>query len=270
MMTLYRRYYPTEKGDICYWVNRVQTSRPTLVFLSGLTADHRLFTKQLAHFAHRYPVLVWDAPAHGKSRPFSLDFSLMDKAVWLHGILARERIVYPVLIGQSMGGYVAQCFLSHYPAAGFVSIGSAPLQRKYLTAAELSFLRCSEWMFRLYPWQLLQTILPRACSETQYGRMLMSSMISGYHKDEYCALGGHGYRMIADAVESMRPAANYCPTLLICGEQDCVGFIKRYNRRWAKDTGFPLVWIPHAGHNANTDQPRMVNRIIEAFIFGLQ
>ena len=36
----------------------------TLVFLAGLTADHRLFDKQVAYFDGKYNIIVWDAPAH--------------------------------------------------------------------------------------------------------------------------------------------------------------------------------------------------------------
>ena len=109
----------------------------TLVFLPGLTADHRLFDKQVAFFEGKYNLLVWDAPGHGASWPFRLEFSLMDKARWLDGILCAENLRCPVIIGQSMGGYVGQAYAELFPGKlkGFVSIDSAPLQRKYVTAS---------------------------------------------------------------------------------------------------------------------------------------
>lgn len=58
----------------------------------GLTADHTLFDAQVAHFSHMYLCIVWDAPAHGRSRPSPLDFSLDDYALILHGILAKENV----------------------------------------------------------------------------------------------------------------------------------------------------------------------------------
>ena len=57
-----------------------------------------------------------------------------------------------------------------------------------------------------------------------------------------------------------------CPAMLICGEHDQAGSAKGYNRRWAARTGLPLHWIAGAGHNANTDQPEEVNRLIEDFV----
>lgn len=88
---------------------------PWLVFLPGLTADHRLFNRQLSYFAETMNCFVWDAPAHGKSRPFALTFSMDDLATMLHDILCAEYIENPILIGQSMGGYISQAFLSLFP-----------------------------------------------------------------------------------------------------------------------------------------------------------
>ena len=269
-----RKQYRTKKGTIVYWTSVpeaevVGASQPplTLVFLPGLTADHRLFDRQLSYFRERYRLLVWDAPGHGESRPFDLHFSLMDEAGWLHEILEKEKIARSVLVGQSMGGYVAQCFLQRWPdgAAGFVAIDSAPLQRKYVTAAEIWLLRRMEPFYRLYPWESLKKAGADGCAETAEGRRLMRSFAEGYDKTAYCALAGSGYRRLAEAFAADLPYRIACPALLLCGEKDRAGSTKRYNRRWTKEAGLPLVWIKGAGHNSNTDRPEEVNRLIDAF-----
>ncbi len=154
MQTLTEKTYHTAMGDIHYWTNTLDTPAPALVFLPGLTADHRLFRPQIEHFCGQSRILVWDAPGHHRSRPFALRFSLMDKAAWLHDILCREGIARPVLVGQSMGGYVAQCYMQQFPGevAGFIAIDSAPLQRHYTSWWEIALLRRCEWMYRLFPW----------------------------------------------------------------------------------------------------------------------
>ena len=63
---------------------------PSLIFLPGLTADHRLFEKQTEYFDGKYRMFVWDAPGHASSYPFRMDFSLADKAVWLNEIIEPE------------------------------------------------------------------------------------------------------------------------------------------------------------------------------------
>lgn len=261
------RRYETASGAIRYWRSRCEGAA-TLVFLPGLTADRRLFERQIAFFEGWCGLLVWDAPGHGRSRPFALDFSLMDEAAWLRGILEREGITAPVLVGQSMGGYVAQCFLERYPGAarGFVAIDSAPLQRKYVTRAELWALRHCEPLYRWYPWEALRRSGANGCAETEYGRELMRRMMDSYSRAEYIALAGHGYRMLAAAMAADLGYRIDCPALLLCGERDRAGSTRRYNRRWAEETGLPLVWIAGAGHNANTDSPQRVNGLIRQFL----
>lgn len=259
------RTYSTRLGTIHYWISPGEGT--PLVFLPGLTADHRLFEKQIAAFEGRYPLLIWDAPGHGASRPFRLEFSLDSKAVWLRAILRRERMERPILVGQSMGGYVAQCFMERFPGSlsGFVSIDSAPLKKKYLTAAELWCLKHTELIYAPYPWGALQRA-GLGVSTTDYGRGLMAQMMAEYTKKEYVALTVHGFRILAQAIERDLPYIIDCPCLLLCGEEDRAGSAKRYNRRWAEQEGLPVVWIPGAGHNANCDAPERVNALIEDFI----
>lgn len=258
----------TPQGTIHYWRDTAAPPGPTLVFLPGLTADHRLFRPQAAYFSGRYPLLTWDAPGHGASRPFRLDFSLRDKGAWLGEILAREGIDDFFLVGQSMGGYVAQAFLAEHPGAarGFVSIDSAPLNRKYVTAPELWLLKHCQPLYQCYPWRALQKASVRGNAETEHGRETMREMLAGYTRAEFCRLAGHGYRILAQAMEADLAPAPSCPTLLLCGRRDRAGSTRRYNRAWAAGEGLPLRWLPRAGHCANLDDPDEVNRAIEAFV----
>ena len=262
------RSYPTDKGTIRYWVGDLVPDALTLVFLPGLTADHHLFDKQVAFFEARCNVLVWDAPGHAASRPFELTFSLADKARWLHGILEGEGVAHPVLVGQSMGGYLSQAFMQCFPgeAVGFVCIDSAPLKREYYTAAEIWLLKHITPVYQAYPHKALVRDGAKGCATTEYGQALMKDMIGSYGHDEYCALAGHGYRILAEAVELGLPYEIDCPALLICGTEDAAGSSRRYNREWAKRTGLPLAWIEGAGHNSNTDRPDEVNALIADFV----
>jgi len=263
-----KKAFNTEKGIIHYWTSTVSVERTWLVFLPGLTADHSLFEKQIEEFKDDYNLFVWDAPGHGSSRPFELSFSLADKAEWLHSIMIREGIFKPVIIGQSMGGYVAQALMERYPdcPAGFISIDSAPLKRKYMKKWEIYVLKNTKPIFIVYPWLLLKKYGAKRCAETEYGRQLMYTMMDSYTKKEYCELGSHGYKILAEAIEADLAYEIFCPALLICGEKDKAGSAKRYNTKWANLSGLPIQWIPGAGHNSNTDKPDLVNSVIREFL----
>lgn len=268
------KLYTTPCGDIHYWVNNSPNpERITLVFLPGLTADHRLFNKQIAYFEGKYNLLVWDAPGHGASWPFRLTFSLMDKAQWLDEILCAEDLYHPVIVGQSMGGYVGQAYAELFPykLKGFVAIDSAPLQRKYVTGIELWFLKRMEPVYRHYPWKSLLKTGSKGVATSAYGQALMHEMMMTYDGDQerYARLAGHGFRILAQAMEADLPYKIPCPALLICGEKDHAGSCIRYNKAWHKNTGIPLAWIKNAGHNSNTDAPDEVNALILKLIEGL-
>ena len=252
---------------------------PWLVFLPGLTADHRLFNRQLSYFAKTANCFVWDPPAHGKSRPFKLDFSMNDLAIMLHDILKAEQIENPILVGQSMGGYISQAFLSLFPgyAKGFVSIDSAPLACSYYHKWEIAALKHTKSMYSSIPWGILQRMTARGCSTTLYGQSLMRKIVNHYNKKDFCELAAHGYKILADAIEKTESESSAnpfgkpnCPTLLLWGENDQAAMAKKYNQQWALKTGLSFVEIPRAGHNSNTDAPDEVNRDIEIFVSELE
>lgn len=258
---------------IHYWTNEKKDSPLSLVFLPGLTADHRLFDRQLAFFEEKVRVLVWDPPGHASSWPFDFSFRLRDKALWLDGILQQEGILSPVIVGQSMGGYVGQMYSQLFPEKlrGFIAIDSAPLQRKYVTAAEIWLLKRMEPVYRHYPWKSLLKSGTDGVAVSEYGRSLMREIMMGYDGDQerYAKLSGHGFQMLAEAMEADLPYEIRCPALLICGEKDRAGSCIRYNKAWHRETGIPIEWIPGAGHNSNTDRPDMVNGLIERFLRSL-
>lgn len=263
--------YSTSCGTIHYWISeQINIERETLVFLPGLTADYRLFDKQIAYFEGKENIFVWDAPGHAASWPFTLNFTLMDKAGWLNEILEADGIIKPIIIGQSMGGYVGQAYAEQFPEKlkGFISIDSAPLQRQYVTGIEIWLLKRMEPVYRHYPWKSLLKAGANGVATSAYGRALMHDIMMVYDGDQerYAKLAGHGYRMLADAMEADLPYKIECPALLICGEKDQAGSCIRYNKAWHKNTGIRLEWIPGAGHNSNTDAPEKVNQLIEELV----
>lgn len=213
--------------------------------------------------------MAWDPPGHASSYPFDLSFSLEEEAGWLREICRYEGIERPVLIGQSYGGYVGQTFASLYPSeiAGLISIDSAPLQKRYTTAAERHLLRHTARLYRLLPWRWLRSLTIKNGAVTAHGRHIMAEILSSYETapERYGLLSEAGIRRLADAFEADRTEELPCPALLLCGTKDRAGSAGRYNKKWHRETGVPLVWIREAGHNANTDQPDAVNREIDLF-----
>lgn len=262
------KHITSPRGDTYYWVAKCAAAdTPALIFLPGLTANHHLFDKQVEFFAVEYTTIVWDAPAHGQSRPYK-DFSYGNAAEELKKILDTEGICKVVLVGQSAGGFVAQSFYKVYPemVKGIVAIGTTPYGPEYFSASDLFWLRQTKWMFNLYPDGLLRSTMAKMCADTPRARENMITMLRDYQKDELCHLMYLGF---AGFIPELCEMHITCPVTLLVGSHDRTGKVMVYNKKWQEREGFPLVLIEGAAHNANDDQPERVNAIISDFIGSL-
>ena len=260
----------TPQGEIRYWVSRAAgKDRPWLVFLPGMLTDHRLFGAQLTHFAGKANTFVWDAPAHGMSRPYELSAISVDRiARELIAILSTEGITRPVLVGQSFGGVVAQRVMQFEPAlaSGFIGIGTMPLTREYWNPLLIAGLKHVGPLLHLRTWDKILDDAPRETSHTAKAQGLTRTMLKEYTKSEYVALADVTFKAVARGVGKQKPWELPCPAALVVGEFDRTGGIGEMGKRWAADEGLALHVIPEAAHNTNADNPAAVNAIIDQFI----
>lgn len=264
------RFVETPRGRVHYWVSETSSmpdDQPWLFFLHGLSANHRLFDHQIECFEGRFPLIVWDAPMHGNSRPYQ-GFSFASCAQDMADVLDAQGVAACVLVGQSMGGYNAQHFIKRFPqrTLGFVGIDTASVDSSYYTRSDKWWLHQVGWMSHLYTYRGLVDGIAKASTVTDYARKNMIEMLQIYPKDELCTLLGTVYSALADELTDV---SIECPAQLILGERDCIGKMQAYNQAWAKRTGIPLQVIEGAGHNSNADAPDVINAIIEEFCQGL-
>ena len=260
-----QRKITTAQGTVYYWISEHwDPERDTLMFLHGMTADHTMFASQMAHFAGENNIVAWDAPAHGASRPYE-NFSYPHAAQALYDILETQQISSAVLIGQSMGGFMAQAFLARHPerVKAFVGIDTTPYGTGYYSKSDVFWLRQVEWMAHLYPVGAMKRAMAKQIAVTPEGQRNMLDMLKPYGKQELCHLMGIGY---AGFLADNRDLEITCPVLLLIGEQDKTGKVRQYNRAWAQKTRFPLEIIPDAAHNSNVDNPAAVNEAIARFL----
>ena len=255
----------TPNGKVFYWCSDSWSDdRKTLFFLHGLTADHTMFQGQYDYFQHDCNLISWDAPMHGKSRPFhAFDYEITSDCI--KKIFEKERIREAVFIGQSMGGFLTQAVIKRYPylVSGFVSVDSCPYGEQYYSKSDIWWLKQIEWMAELFPLAALKKAIARQSTLTRKGFDNMISMLKPYQKHELCHLMGLGY---AGFIKDNCNLDIKCPAVLIVGDKDRTGKVIKYNEQWKQNTGFRLEVIQGAAHNSNVDQPRKVNKIIDTFV----
>lgn len=246
----------SDRGVCYYWIYRNPSisQQKWIFFCHGLMADHTLFEKQFDFWSKNYNLIAWDMPLHGESKIY-YKFTLENAALEIKAILDAENIEKCILMGQSVGGYVCQVFASKYPehTEAFIGIGATSLDKSYYTITDLWAMRLFPLFAKRYPYGLFCRKSVNDVAYTPHGQ-------SHFYKS-LLQLGRYSTKQ---AVKSVFAAIMYTlkrqhfplpdiPILLVVGEYDRLGFVKRQNIQWAKRAKLPLLILKNAGHNTNYD-----------------
>lgn len=248
-------------GEVHYWISG-KNNKETLLFIHGALMDHNLFSEQISYFSTNYNIITIDVPWHGLSTPYE-PFSLKSAADDVVKILHEENIKEVHLVGQSMGGLIAQIIALHYPgkAASLAVIGSAPMQPKYYT--NLNTLRFERFIISLLPYKfLVKKMASKVCSSTQ-GQSYVFEMMKQHSKSKLLEIM---IKIPADALKYVEDKKLDIPVLITYGDMDKSMNIQEYCNRWAELEKRELKVIENASHNANLDNPGMFNKILNDFL----
>jgi pimeloyl-ACP methyl ester carboxylesterase len=259
------KWVESKNGVVHYWVNeKVEPQKVCLVFTHGLTADHTMFEQQTAFFEQDYNVITWDVPLHGLSQPY-VDFSYENTAKELKSILDHESVEQAILVGMSMGGYPCQELISLYPdmVQGFIALDTTPFGTDYYSKSDLWWLKQAAPMANWFPDGMLRKSMAKSVSKTSYSYQKMMDMLAPQTKTQIVAQMDAAYGVFAKENKDLQMK---CPVLLLVGEDDTTGKVKRYNEMWSEKTGYPLHIIQKAAHFSNGDNPEQVNHEIQLFL----
>ena len=120
-----------------------------------------------------------------------------------------------------------------------------------------------EWMCMCFPLGLLIYSIAKTCTYTRESFDNMRAALSYYSKRELCHLLGVGY---SGFLKENCDLTIKCPALIMVGEYDRTGKVKKYCAEWHEATHIPFVTIPNAAHNSNFDNFEAVNLEMDNFI----
>ena len=98
-----------------FFYEEVGSNGDPLVFLSGLGGDHRAFKGAQRHFAAKYRALAFDFRDAGRSDRSEPGYTTLDMADDVAGWLYAIGAIPAHVVGQSLGGLVAQELALRHP-----------------------------------------------------------------------------------------------------------------------------------------------------------
>jgi pimeloyl-ACP methyl ester carboxylesterase len=232
-------------------------ARPTIVFLHGTRLTGASWAAQVAALGERFHCLTPDLPGHGDAA--DIPFTVEGAARRVAELIEREAHGgRAILVGLSLGGYVAMAAAADWPErvvglaisgataepVGVRSLAYRGLATIFSTVPEPVLDRLNRWFFGWrFPPSIADPILADGFSFAG-GAVAVRSLVGERFKPRLAAYPG--------------------PTLLINGEYDL--FFRPNERGFAEVAAHPRrALIRRATHLTNLDQPERFNEVIRRF-----
>jgi len=169
-----------------------------------------------------------------------------------------------VMLGQSMGTYVGQEMTFRHPdrVSALIVIGGTCITADPGRLGRAS-LKAAGPIMRAWPYEYLKKESVKASAQEESSREYLRRRFDEVSKNEYLT--------IMDGVDHcIHPEPRYRtpgPTLLLVGQQDKTGDIRKSMAAWAqREPADEYHVIAGAGHCANLDRPDRVNALISTFL----
>ncbi len=240
-----------------------------LVFLHGFPFHRELWKPQVQAFKSHYRVIAPDLRGFGASDATGNVTAMADFAEDLHDLAATLGLGRFVLIGHSMGGYVALSYAHRYPESlrALVLLGTrsgpdspeAAAARRAL--ADRTLQAGTDEVIQAMAARMLASPHPPASLQAEVRRLM----------------GASGPPGLAAALRGMaaRPDAGpwlgdiQVPTLVITGEEDAIMPPAEAEALARAIPGATLARLPGAGHLAGLEHPEAFNDLLRHWLDNL-
>jgi 3-oxoadipate enol-lactonase len=246
-----------------YWLGGLE-GRPLVVFTHGACVDHHSFDPHIPVVAQRYRVLNWDVRGHGKSQPMGEPFSLPLAVEDLLAIVDQLGYKKAVFVGHSNGTYISQELAFRHPErvqALVIADGTCITWQH--TAFGNWIIHISGDLMGLFPFQTLK--------KAGLSQVSANKAIQDYTYQAYSVIPKENFLAIWKGLtKGLHAEPDYKitqPLLLMHGDQDAMGDIKKIAPAWAsREPNCQYVVIPNARHFAVLDNPQFFNKSLMDFL----
>ena len=156
-------FIPYQGAPVYYQMSGAPSLLPPLVLLHGFLEDSRMWDGMISSFESNGLVVRIDLPGHGKSGCFGSTHTMEEMADAVQKVIDFLGLEKPIVLGHSMGGYVALAYAENYEHLGGLGLFfSTP----YADSLERQIMReRSERLVTNYKDDFIRTAIPQLFSE---------------------------------------------------------------------------------------------------------
>ncbi|MEK6813178.1 MAG: alpha/beta fold hydrolase [Nitrospirota bacterium] len=261
----------TINGGIIYFVETGERGRLPVLFVHGFPFSSAMWDSQMEAVGRRCRAIACDIRGLGRSEVGDGQYTIEGHVDDLIGLLDRLEIDKTVVVGLSMGGYIALRTLERNPERFLAAVlcdtraeaddnagklkranGAASVKRHGAAAFAESFLPA--------------VFAPESLRTKPEAVKLIKSIIAATPP---LAIAGHLIAMAGRTDTTASLAAIGVPTLIMVGENDTLTPPALARAMHERIPGSKLYLVPGAGHMSNLENPEFFNSRLLEFLEGI-
>ena len=263
------KYYIIYNGGKIHYSD--SGSGRTIVLLHGYLESSDIWEEFSGLLSDRYRVISVDLPGHGRSTVYGESHTMEFMASGLWQLLTSLDIKDPVIVGHSLGGYVALAFVEQYPAdiSGYCLFHSHPFadtpETKEKREREINLVRMGK-KYLMYP-SNISMMFANSNIERLKDAVERSKAIASSISDEGIIAVLKGMMSRPSRLHIMEEGR--VPCLWILGRHDNYIQCDSVQARVRLPFNAKVVILENSGHLGFIEEPQVSATALSQFIEGL-
>jgi pimeloyl-ACP methyl ester carboxylesterase len=241
-------------------------SGSALILIHGLADNLEVWKAVIPVLAQHYRVIALDQIGFGQSDKPVVGYRPQTLVDFLDEFMQVRGLAHAVLVGNSLGGWVAALMAIEHPARvdALVLVDSAGLAGLPQVLGPRAFSA-----LRLASMQDLQVLTPLTFADPQYYR---PEALRQAFTERLAAGDGYAVSQIVDAMSRGEDAIDdrldriHSPTLIIWGNQDRLIPLHFGQQLYRQVSGSQLVVLPHCAHEPEVECPGRFQTVLQGFL----